>query len=79
MERLRIGEGARSEADEEAEALEEDRRRQAQKLEQYAGTRRFRAEWDGRLGNEAPVRKPPRPPNRKEARQMKKLQSQGKA
>lgn len=76
---LRIGGGAVTEADEEAEALEEERRRHAQKLEQYAETRKFRAEWDGLFGNEAPVKKAPRPPNRKEARQMKKLKSQGKA
>lgn len=78
-DKLRIGHGPATQADEEMEALEEDRRRQAQKLEQYAETRRFRSQWDGRLGNETPVRKPARPPNRKEARQMKKLMSQGKA
>lgn len=76
---LRIGGGAATEADEEAEALEEERRRHVQKLEQYAETRKFRAEWDGLFGNETPVKKAPRPPNRKEARQMKKLKSQGKA
>lgn len=82
VERLRIGQGppARaSEADEEMEVLEEDRRRRAQELERYAETKRFRTQWDGRLGNEVPIRKPARPPNRKEARQMKKLQNQGKA
>lgn len=79
VQRLRIGQGPRSEADEEAEALEEDRRRQARKLEQFAETKTFRAQWNGRHGNEMPVRKPARPPNRKEARQMKKLEKRGDA
>lgn len=72
-ERLRIGRGEAAEADEEMEMVEEERRRRARKLEQYAETNKFQSEWTGMFGNETVVRKPPRPPNRKEARQMKKL------
>lgn len=70
---LRIERGA-SEGSEDAEmdALEQERREGLQKLEQYAETKKFRAEWVGTLGNDAPVKTTSRPPNRKESRQMNK-------
>lgn len=71
--RLRIGQG--SEADEEMEMVEEERRQHARKLEQQADTKKFKDSWMGMFGNEKKVRVPARPPNRKELRQMKKLQA----
>lgn len=70
---LRIEEGDIEESeDAEMEALEQERREGLQKLEQYAETKKFRAQWVGTLGNDAPVKTISRPPNRKELRQMNK-------
>lgn len=72
VSRLRIEAG---EADEEMEALEEERRKAARKLETRSGTKQFRVEWAGIHGNDAvpAVRPSPRPLNKKEARMLKKL------